>query len=254
MTVYSNLRLSTVMPQTRFLLAGDAALVVEFGETIEPAINRRVRELLLAIERERFDGVRDLVPTYRSLLVSYDPLRVAHAALQAQVAYLVDHLGTTSVPAPRVVEIPTSYGGAFGPDLGFVASHNHITEDEVVAIHAGTEYLVYMMGFSPGFTYLGGMSERIATPRLKTPRTAIPAGSVGIAQRQTGIYPVESPGGWQLIGRTPVSLFDPMRHPPVLVEAGDYLRFVPVSLNDYAAIEEEMREGAWRLQTREHRA
>ncbi len=121
-----------------------------------------------------------------------------------------------------MVEIPTAYGGAFGPDLGFVAAHNGLAEDEVVAIHSGTDYLVYMMGFSPGFTYLGGLSERIAAPRLDTPRTAIPAGSVGIAQMQTGIYPVESPGGWRLIGRTPVPLFDPSRDPPVLVDAGDY--------------------------------
>ncbi len=120
----------------------------------------------------------------------------------------------------------------------------------MVAIHSGSDYLVYMMGFSPGFTYLGGMSERIATPRLKTPRTAIPAGSVGIAQQQTGIYPVESPGGWQLIGRTPVSLFDPSRVPPVVVEAGDYIRFVPVPPDEYAAIEQAIRAGSWSLTVR----
>jgi len=225
-------------------------LIVEFGDSIDPAINRRVRELFLAIERAAVAGVRDLVPTYRSLLVSYDPLRTTFDSLRSHLSELDAHLADTPLPPPRVVEIPTAYGGTFGPDLGFVAGHNHLTEDEAIAIHAGTDYLVYMMGFSPGFTYLGGMSERIAAPRLKTPRTAIPAGSVGIAQQQTGIYPVESPGGWQLIGRTPVSLFDPSRHPPVVVEAGDYIRFVPVTLDRYSAIQDEIQRGTWTLPVR----
>jgi len=242
-----------MIPFPRYLPAGDAALV-EFGDAIDPAINRRVRDLLLAIERARPAGVRDLVPTYRSLLVLYDPLAVSYDGIRRQVADLADSATAVPAPPPNVVEIPTAYGGAFGPDLDFVASHNHLTPDEVIAIHAGTDYLVYMMGFSPGFTYLGGMSARIAAPRLKTPRTAIPAGSVGIAQQQTGIYPVESPGGWQLIGRTPVSLFDPRRTPPVLVEAGDYIRFVAVTLDEYAAIADDVSAGRWRLRSREYGA
>jgi KipI family sensor histidine kinase inhibitor len=235
----------------RYLVAGEAALVVEFGDTIDPAVNRRVRELFMAVERAGLDGVRDMVPTYRSLLVSYDPLRTTFEALRVRLSDLDGRLADTPAPAPRVVEIPTTYGEGFGPDLPFVAAHNDLTEDEVVAIHSGTDYLVYMMGFSPGFTYLGGMSDRIAAPRLKTPRTAIPAGSVGIAQQQTGIYPVESPGGWQLIGRTPVLLFDPSRNPPVVVEAGDSIRFVPISLGDYAAIQREVRQGTWALSARD---
>jgi inhibitor of KinA len=234
----------------RYLVAGDSALVVEFGDTIDPAINRRVRGLFLAIEAARIAGVRDLVPTYRSLLVSYDPRQTTFDTLRLEIEKIEGGLSNAVIPPPRVVEIPTAYGGAFGPDLAFVAKHNHLTEDEVVENHSGSDYLVYMMGFSPGFTYLGGMSERIATPRLKTPRTAIPAGSVGIAQQQTGIYPVESPGGWQLIGRTPVSLFDPSRVPPVVVEAGDYIRFVPVTPGDYAAIEQAIRAGSWSLTVR----
>jgi len=236
--------------EPRFLVAGDAGLVVEFGDAIDPAINRRVREWFLAVERASLDGVRDLVPTYRSLLVSYDPLRTGFDELRERLVALGAHLADRPVPPPRVVEIPTSYGGEFGPDLPFVAEYHHLTEDDVVAIHAGNDYLVYMMGFSPGFTYLGGMSERIATPRLATPRTAIPAGSVGIAQLQTGIYPVESPGGWQLIGRTPVTLFDPSRHPPVVVDAGDYIRFVPITLDEYSAIQHGIRQGTWVLPVR----
>jgi KipI family sensor histidine kinase inhibitor len=238
----------------RILLAGDAALVVEFGDAIDPAINRQVHKLRLAVERDAIAGVVDLVPTYRSLLVAYDPLALDLDVLRARLEHLAGQLDDTPGPAPRVVDIPTSYGGEFGPDLAFVAAHHGLREEDVVQIHAGTEYLVYMMGFSPGFTYLGGMSERIATPRLKTPRTAIPAGSVGIAQQQTGIYPTESPGGWQLIGRTPVSLFDADRDPPVLVEAGDYIRFVPVRPDEYAAIQAQIRDGAWRLQVRERTA
>jgi KipI family sensor histidine kinase inhibitor len=237
----------------RLLPAGDSALVVEYGDRIDPALNRRVRELLLATEQAAIPGVVDLVPTYRSLLVCYDPLTVSLEDLQDRLLELDTRRGELSLGPPHVIEIPTVYGGEFGPDLGFVASHNQLTEREVVEIHASADYLVYMMGFSPGFTYLGGMSGRIAAPRLKTPRTAIPAGSVGIAQQQTGIYPVESPGGWQLIGRTPVRLFDPTRRPPVLVEAGDYLRFVPIDAAAYAGLDEAARRGAWAPARREKR-
>ncbi len=239
--------------EPRYLVAGEAALVVEFGDAIDPEINRRVRQLCRAVDAARVPAVRDLVPTYRSLLVSYDPRSTTFDALKDALQRLEGSIAGTETPPARVVEIPTAYGGSFGPDLPFVAAHNHLTEAEVVAVHAGSDYLVYMMGFSPGFAYLGGMSERIAAPRLKTPRTAIPAGSVGIAQQQTGIYPVESPGGWQLIGRTPVTLFDPSRVPPVFVEAGDFVRFVPVSAADYAAIDRDVRDGRWSLTTRETR-
>jgi KipI family sensor histidine kinase inhibitor len=246
------------MHHPRYLIAGDQGLVVEFGDTIDPAINRRVRDLFVALlsaqqqaegaGREAAStgdpavaglrGILDLVPTYRSLLITYDPLVITTDALRAAVEALEAGGVGTGLAAPQVLEVPTAYGGEFGPDLPFVASHNGLSEEDVIAIHSGTDYLVYMMGFSPGFPYLGGMSERIATPRLKTPRTAIPAGSVGIAQAQTGIYPVESPGGWQLIGRTPVALFDAMRTPPVLVEAGDYIRFVPITAERFAELAE----------------
>ena len=237
----------------RLLPAGDSALVVEYGDRIDPVLNRQVRELFLALEHAAVPGVVDLVPTYRSLLVCYDPLTLSLDDLRERVLDLDARRGELTLAPPRVIDIPTLYGGDFGPDLGFVARHNGLTEQEVVEIHAGTEYLVYMMGFSPGFPYLGGMSERIATPRLKTPRTAIPAGSVGIAQQQTGIYPVESPGGWQLIGRTPVRLFDPARRPPVLVEAGDYLRFVPIDAATFQEVDDAVRRGTWTLTRREKR-
>ena len=229
----------------RYLPAGDQALVVEFGETIDPAINRRVRDLTLAVQRQCHPAVVDVVPTYRSLLVLYDARRASFADMRAALVRAAEDAVTSSPPSPRVVEIPTCYGGEFGPDLEWVARHAGLTPDQVAATHADTDYLVYMMGFTPGFAYLGGMSPRIAAPRLQTPRTSIPAGSVGIAQQQTGIYPVESPGGWQLIGRTPVRLFDPARTPPVVVEAGDYVRFVRVDRPTYDRTEAEIERGTY---------
>ena len=135
-----------------------------------------------------------------------------------------------------VVEVPTVYGGEFGPDLSFVASHNHLSEDEVISIHSGTDYLVYMLGFIPGFSYLGGMDPRIATPRLSSPRTLIPAGSVGIAGEQTGTYPSDSPGGWQIIGRTPVTMYDMSKAQAALLNAGDYVRYVPIDKSEFHRI------------------
>ena len=233
------------MADLRFVPAGDKALVVEMGDGISPEINRRVHNLSLAIEKQGLPGVLDLVPTYRSVLINYDPLTLTPDDLEKRVRELTQVLDETPPEAPRVVELPTSYGGDHGPDLAYVAGHNGLTEEEVIALHSGTNYPVYMMGFTPGFTYLGGMPEEIATPRLQTPRTAIPAGSVGIAERQTGVYPIESPGGWQLIGRTPVRLFDPSKRPPVIAEPGDYIRFVPVSPQEYQRILEEVGNGVY---------
>ena len=233
--------------RARYLPAGDKAVTVELGDAISPQINRRVRDLFLSIGNQRIPGVIDLVPTYRSVLVYYDPLRLSLLELEERLRDLEEHLDEATVAVPRVVVFPAVYGGEYGPDLGYVAEHNGLAPEEVVRIHCGTDYLVYMMGFTPGFTYLGGMVEGIATPRLQTPRMTIPGGSVGIAEQQTGIYPIESPGGWQLIGRTPVRLFDPQRDPPVVVEAGDYVRFVPVTEEAYRDIMRRVQEGSYRV-------
>ena len=228
----------------RFLPAGDQAVVVELGDTIDPQTNRRVHGLMDAIERAEVPGVFDLVPTYRSILVYYDPMRTSLSALQARVSELYIDLEDQAVEEPRTVEIPTLYGGQYGPDLEFVAEHAGLTPQEVIDIHSGTDYLVYMMGFSPGFPYLGGLSERLATPRLDTPRLKIPAGSVGIAESQTGVYPVASPGGWRLIGRSPVRMFDAEAEPPSRLAAGDYVRFVPIaSETEYLKLQESAVKG-----------
>ncbi|MCX6552808.1 MAG: 5-oxoprolinase subunit PxpB [Acidobacteria bacterium] len=229
----------------RLLAAGDRALVVEYGDAIAEPINARVRGLAALIERSAHPGLVELVPTYRSLMIHYDPLVVSPGELEAIVRDAAARLDEVAAPASRVVEIPTAYGGEFGPDLAAVAAHVRLSVDEVIATHAGGEYLVYMMGFMPGFPYLGGMSPRIAAPRMGTPRTVVPAGAVGIAGEQTGIYPMKSPGGWRLIGRTPVRLFDVTAPPPALVAAGDYVRFVPVSADEFHDLDRRVRVGAF---------
>ena len=232
-----------------FLPAGDQAVVVEFGAEIDPAINALVHGTARAISdaQENGDlyGVTETVPTYRSLLVYYDPLLTTLDALEADIRAL-DVSADAEARESRIVELPTLYGGEHGPDLAFVAENAGISEEEVIAIHSGADYLVYTMGFSPGFPYLGGLDDRLYTPRLESPRTLIPAGSVGIAESQTGIYPVASPGGWRLIGRSPLRLFDPAAYPPTVIDAGDRVRFVP--LEDAAAyerIDEQVRAGTY---------
>ena len=233
-----------------FRPAGDQALVVELGDSIEPETNRRVRNLLLAIEKAEVPGVFDLVPTYRSLLVYYDPTAVSAEQVQSDLEGLESDLDEMTLESPQVVQLPTMYGGEYGPDLEFVAEHAGLSTEDVVSIHSGTDYLVYMMGFSPGFPYLGGLSDQLVTPRLDTPRGKIPAGSVGIADSQTGVYPVASPGGWRLIGRTPLDLFSPDRDPPALLSAGNYVRFVPVATEDeYVDIRHRVETGDYEAAT-----
>ncbi|HVP68370.1 MAG TPA: 5-oxoprolinase subunit PxpB [Anaeromyxobacteraceae bacterium] len=233
-------------PGYRMLAEGEGGLVVELGDAIDPVVNARVHALARAISDRLASDVLEVVPTYRSLLVVFDPLRVERGRLERRVAGLLSAAREGGArEASRTVRVPVAYGGAAGPDLDFVAAHNGLTPAEVVEIHSSTSYLVFMLGFTPGFPYLGGMSGRIAAPRLDSPRTRIPAGSVGIAGAQTGIYPVESPGGWRLIGRTPLRLFDPGAERPFLLAAGDHVRFVPVSEEEWREIEGRVRAGGY---------
>lgn len=233
------------MNDFRLLAAGEQGLVVEFASRIDPQVNERVHRLAKQIAAAGWDGVIEVVPTYRSLLIYFDPLKLTRGDLAANIGRLAGEEGASAAAGTRLVEIPVAYGGEHGPDLGFVAGHTGLGEDEVVAVHTSVPYLVYMLGFTPGFPYLGGMSERIAAPRLEKPRTAIPGGSVGIAGGQTGIYPVTSPGGWRIIGRTPVRLFDPAAASPFLFAAGDYLQFRAVTAAEYAAIERQVAAGGY---------
>ncbi|ADT84017.1 5-oxoprolinase subunit PxpB [Thermococcus barophilus] len=215
----------------QFKPAGDSALVIIFGDRIDEGINKKVHAVASAIEKSSPDWLIEVVPTYTSIYVYYDPLKLSYQeALDAIKPFLSVE---PKEEKPRIVEIPTAYGGEFGPDIEFVAQYNGLTIDDVIEIHSKPLYRVYMLGFTPGFAYLGGMDERIATPRLKKPRLKVPAGSVGIAGKQTGIYPIESPGGWRLIGRTPLRLFTPEKDPPTLLQPGDYVKFVPISEEEF---------------------
>ena len=216
---------------------GDCAISIDFGQVIDPKINRHIRQTIERIQELHLEGIIELVPTYCALLLQYDAMLYSYSDICNLMEPLLEPSATDDAnERVTVIEIPTVYGGEFGPDLGFVASHNNLSEDEVVSIHSGTDYLVYMLGFIPGFTYLGGMDPRIATPRLSSPRTLIPAGSVGIAGEQTGTYPSDSPGGWQIIGRTPVTMYDMSKEQAALLSAGDYVRYVPIDEAEYNRI------------------
>jgi inhibitor of KinA len=226
---------------------GETAILVEFGRGIHPEIHRKVKALTEYLERYPLPGMIEYVSAFSSVTVFYDPLqvkglpidriessdRLAYTIVASLLREIVAKLDYAGDHEPRVVEIPVCYGGEFGPDLDFVAELNKLAVDEVIEIHASGQYLVYMIGFAPGFPYLGGMSERIAAPRRQSPRMLIPAGSVGIAGMQTGVYPIATPGGWQLIGRTPLALFCPNDHPPCLLQSGDIIRFRPIPRKEY---------------------
>lgn len=224
------------MADVRFLLTGDTSVTVEFGNEISTEINAKIRAFNIALQQSKIPGIVETVPTYRSLAVHYDPEVIRYGALVKKLQGLMGQLDSIQIPPSDVLEIPVLYGGEEGPDIEFVAEHAGKTVQEVIDIHTSTEYLIYMLGFTPGFTYLGGMSEEIATPRLKTPRVLIPGGSVGIAGAQTGVYPIDSPGGWQLIGRTPVRMYDPDRATPILPEAGQYIKFYAIDKAEYDRI------------------
>jgi len=217
--------------------AGDRALSIEFESVIDPSVNRRIRHLVGAIEDSALPGVEEVVPTYRSLLLYYDAAHYSYGDMVELINPLLTE--TPSLGADELItciDIPTVYGGVYGPDIDFVASHAGLTLEEVIDLHSGRDYLVYMLGFIPGFAYLGGMDPRLATPRLACPRTCIPAGSVGIAGQQTGTYPSDSPGGWQIIGRTPLSLYDSKRSQGCLCKAGNYVRYVPIDEDEFLYI------------------
>lgn len=211
---------------------GDRGLLIELGAGIDPAVNRRVKRLHRIIARERLHGVVETVPAYASLLVVFDPLQAAPEALKRQIAGMCDFEDENIAEQRAVVEVPVVYGGEAGPDLDAVAAYHGLSVDDVIRLHTGTVYRVYMIGFTPGFPYMGELPEALDTPRRDTPRTHIPKGSVAIAQRQTGIYPVVSPGGWQIIGCTPLALFDPHKENSSLLTMGDAVRFTPITAEE----------------------
>ena len=222
---------------------GVGGVLAVLGNAIRSETGAQVAALREAVEHAHICGLEETVPAYASLLVKYDPFLTDCDALCGTLRALERQISASTVTEGKIVEIPVCYGGAYGEDLPFVARHAGMTEREVVALHSGQPYRIYMLGFLPGFPYLGGLDERLHTPRLSTPRTRIPAGSVGIGGKQTGVYPMESPGGWQLIGRTPLTLFAPGEP----YAAGDRIRFVPIDEGEFERIqkrEEAKRHGA----------
>lgn len=217
---------------------GDQAMIVEFGNRIDPLLSAQIAMLAQRLRDSAPIGVLDIVPAYTTLALYYDPREVGSGpspfeTLQRTIAGWLEMQALESAPAGRTVEIPVCYGGALGEDLETLAHNRGLRPDEVVAIHSGATYHVHMLGFVPGFAYLGGLDERLASPRRATPRPRVPAGSVAIADGQTGIYPLETPGGWHLIGCTPLRLFRAEASPPSLLNAGDKVRFLPISIEQF---------------------
>lgn len=230
----------------RFSALGDSAIVAELGETISPETLQRVRNFASAVKRAHLPGVVDIVPAFASVTVFYDLAKWAsasvetpHIQLSRELEKIAEHLAASETPVSggtgKEIVVPTCYGGGFGPDLIAVAERAGLTVEEVIALHSEPSYLVHAIGFAPGFPYLGGLPERLHTPRRATPRVSVPAGSVGIGGAQTGIYPLATPGGWQLIGRTPLRLFDPARAAPALLRVGDRVRFQPIAPEKFVA-------------------
>ncbi|WP_338150583.1 5-oxoprolinase subunit PxpB [Neobacillus muris] len=229
---------------------GDSAIMVRFGSEVNVETHEKVQELSRYIENDPPPGVVEFVPAFTNVTIYYDIVQAATMAddslspyefMANQLDKIIKGLETSAGQQPEVVEIPVCYGGEFGPDLDFVAEHNQLTPEEVIQIHSAGSYLTYMIGFAPGFPYLGGLSEKIAAPRRETPRLEIPEGTVGIAGMQTGVYPISTPGGWQLIGRTPIRLFRPEQNPPTLLKTGNVIKFKPISLEEYQELLEVER-------------
>lgn len=230
---------------------GDCAIRVQFGERIDPNINRQVHTFCKAVLDASIAGIVECVPAYCVATVYYEPSLTNHEDLREPLAALAAYPGSQSNTSV-LVEIPVIYGGEFGPDLAEVADRLCLSEAEIVSRHPGRPYLCYMIGFMPGFPYLGELPADLKLPRRETPRVRVPAGSVAIADAQTGIYPKESPGGWHLIGRTPLHLFNPAADPPAIIQPGDMVQFVSVDPAQFAAIEHQVQLGEYSIKRTTH--
>lgn len=236
------------MGEIKYMPAGDRALVVEFGNQIDPAINDKVHALAARIAETRIPGVQEMVPTFRSLMIYYDPAITSFENVRKKTAELTGQLIGKTTEKKRILKIPCCYGARFGLDLADMEKHTGLDRDEIIKIHSSVDYKIYMMGFLPGFVYLGGLDKRIEMPRLKSPRVRILPGAVGIGGNQTGVYPLASPGGWRLMGGTPVDFYDPYREDPILCKAGEYIRFVPITIGDYYDIRHMIVKGEYQVE------
>lgn len=223
-------------------------MVVEYGNVIDEAVNARVHALAAQIRAEKVCGVTETVPTFRSLMIYYDPHKTSYGELKEKLSRLEKSPTEEQQRCKRILKIPCCYGARFGVDLKDMEAYTGLDRDEIIAIHSSVDYKIYMMGFLPGFVYLGGMDKRIEVPRLQTPRLKIQPGAVGIGGSQTGVYPIASPGGWRLMGGTPVDFYDPDREEPVLCKAGEYIRFVPITIDDYYDIRRMIVRGEYQVE------
>ena len=221
------------MEEVRFLTCGDCAVTVAFAQEIREDTNRKIRYLAKKLQNAGIHGLQETVPTYCSLTVYYEPLVLSRRKLEHQILHFLAAYQPDTAEKKRIFQIPVCYEGEFAPDMEDVCRLTGLSREQVIALHSSVDYLIYMLGFLPGFPYLGGMDPRLEVPRLDSPRTRIPAGAVGIGGKQTGVYPLASPGGWRLIGRTPAVIYDPNREKPIVYEAGDYIRFCPISTEEY---------------------
>jgi len=230
--------------ELKYLPSGEDAILIQFEKKISEKINQQVRRLEIALKKSNIQGITDMIPTYCSLKIDYSPVKINYEKLIDKIKDVKNNISNMDIDKPHVIEIPTLYNGI---DLEFVAEYNNITVDEVINIHTSREYLIYMLGFAPGFPYLGGISEKISTPRLENPRSKIQGGSVGIAGSQTGIYPVDIPGGWRIIGKTPLKLFDTGRGNPFLLESGNYLKFISIKKKEYEKIDKKIKNNNFEI-------
>lgn len=232
----------------KILPCGDCALTVELGDSICPETGAVVRGLSDSINAARVRGVIELIPAFRSVTVCYDPVKIGFDRLAEKITLLASRNDAETDSGGRVFVIPVCYDGEYACDLDSVSELTGLGRDEIVKRHTAPDYRIYMLGFLPGFPYLGGLDKTISAPRLDSPRKEIPAGAVGIGGEQTGIYPIVSPGGWRLIGRTPVKVYDPERANPVLYSAGDYIRFRRVDKAEYEAVAEKVKKGEYNVE------
>lgn len=220
----------------KFQYSSDQSLMVYLGESINIDTHHRVLKLLRMIEAQPIFGVRNLHPSYCSLLIVFDPVRQKHEAIEKVLRKYIAALETVSLPSPRTVEVPVCYGGEYGPDLNDLAAVHGISAERVIELHSSADYVVYFLGFVPGFAYLGGLPSSLATPRLAAPRTRVPAGSVAIGGDQTGVYPFETPGGWRLIGKTPVPIFNAEHAEMSRLSIGNIVRFKPIASEQFSVL------------------
>lgn len=230
-----------------FVNINENCMSIVFEERIDPEINAQVIQLKSALQNSDITGVLELVISYNTLVIYFDDTVTDHETLSESLQSLT--LSSTAQQQITTYIIPVCYEAPFNLDLDEMASIHNKTTEEIIQIHTSIPYLIYMLGFMPGFPFLGGLDESIATPRKASPRKEIPAGSVGIANAQTGIYPLASPGGWNIIGKTPLKLFDPKRNPEVYYEAGDYIKFKRISKEEYDAIEQAVNNGTYEIET-----